>query len=64
MDLDELSLEAADLIMYYPWNVDAYCDCIRKLSKYICIRISSELDDDYIPDEEESSDSDESEWDY
>lgn len=62
LNLEDLSSEAADLIMTFPNDVDQYCECVRKLSKYICIQISIELDSDnanaeFVINEDYSSES-------
>lgn len=43
LDLSELSNEAADVIMQYPWRVDRFCDCVRKISRFICVQINNDL---------------------
>lgn len=63
LNLEELSLEAADMVMSYPCESSQLCDCVRKISKFICIQISLETnkDSDYESfDDESSTDSD---WD-
>lgn len=42
-NLSELSNEAADVIMQYPWQVDQFCDCVRKISRFICVQIDTDL---------------------
>lgn len=44
MNLKELTREAAELVMSFPRNIDQYCECVDKISKYICIQISIGLD--------------------
>lgn len=42
--LNDLSFKAIDLISSFPADVDDLCDCIQKISKWICNEISLELD--------------------
>lgn len=51
LNLDELSMEACNLILTYPWKEDDLCDCIRKIAKYICVQIGQQLADEHINDE-------------
>lgn len=44
MNLKELSHEAAELVMSFPRNIDKYCECVEKISKFICIQISIGLE--------------------
>lgn len=44
MNLKELTREAAELVMSFPRNIDQYCECVDKISKFICIQISIGLD--------------------
>lgn len=63
LDLNQLSLEAADLVMDFPGSVNQYCECVRKLSKFICVQMSHELvknvaEDENVTDDHHSSESD------
>lgn len=44
LNLEDLSYKAADIIIYYPCTTEDFCATIRKISKYICVQISQELD--------------------
>lgn len=44
MNLWESSLEAADLVMNFPNNIDEFCQCIKKLAKYICVLLNERLE--------------------
>lgn len=46
----EISFEAADLIMNFPNKIDEFCDCVKKISKFLCIEISDKLDSEHIDD--------------
>lgn len=59
---EELMDEAVDIIMCDPWEVDRFCDCVRKISRYICVRVSSENNINQNNVVEDDLSSEESEW--
>lgn len=50
LNLMDLSYEMIDLIMKIPSKTEDYCTIIRKISKYICIQLSQDLDKENITD--------------
>lgn len=44
LNLDKLSHEAAELIMNYPNKPMEYFQCVRKLSKFICVEIKNHIE--------------------
>lgn len=32
--------------MSYPWEVEPFCECVRKISKYICVQINDVIEND------------------
>lgn len=58
LNLDDLSYTAADLIIYYPFTNEHFCDVIQNISKYICVELNQELDLSVnLPKDKNSSDS-------
>lgn len=57
LNLMDISYEMIDLIMNFPCKTEDYCTIVRKISKYICIQLSHDLDKENITDApvEESS---------
>lgn len=50
LKLDEMSFEAADLVMNYPNRPEQFCECVRKLSKFICVEINAKLEKQNVDD--------------
>lgn len=42
-DLDDISLEAADAVMNYPASTENFVQCVRKISKYMCVETNAHL---------------------
>ncbi|XP_055301184.1 uncharacterized protein LOC129567854 [Sitodiplosis mosellana] len=63
LNLDDLSYEMIDLIMTNPCKSKDLCAVVRKISKYICVQLSQDLDKENINPKEDSSSETESESD-
>lgn len=59
--LEDLSLATADIIINFPRPDEQFCENTRNISKYICVKISQELEEekakDGLTEHETSSDS-------
>ncbi|XP_055301244.1 uncharacterized protein LOC129567897 [Sitodiplosis mosellana] len=50
LNLADISLEAAALVMDFPNKIDEFCECIKKISKFICVQMSDTLEKENIED--------------
>lgn len=48
LNLSDLSLQTIDVIMSLPCNSDDLCAVVRRISKYICIQLSQDLEKENI----------------
>lgn len=44
LNLNEISFEAADIVMNYLTQPAQFCECVCRLSKFICIEVSLKLE--------------------
>lgn len=53
LDQTDISSQAAELVMNFPNRVNEFCDCVKKISKLICVQLSDKLEAENI-DESDS----------